>query len=285
MLIVDYSAIALSSMFSQKSNEIDENMIRHQILNSLRMYNKKYGKKYGQMLLAIDSKSWRKNVFAEYKASRSTNREKSKINWDEVWRCINLVREEITKYFPYKVIQVDGAEADDVIAGVVKLTQEFGYHEDVMIISSDKDFIQLQKYKNVKQFSPGTKKLVTEADPAQYLHEHIFRGDSSDGVPNVLSPDDTFIKGIRQKSLQSKTIKHWIDNYDKLESIMDNDIYRNFFRNRRVIDLDYIPDDIIESVIEAYRKQPSGKNSLILPYLISKRCRNLVACVSDFFVH
>jgi hypothetical protein len=283
MIIIDYSGIAMSSMFSAKSNDVDEGMLRHQILNSLRMYNVKYRAKYGQMIIACDGGSWRKNVFAQYKASRKTNREASPINWDEVWRVINMVCEEISLHMPYKVVQVRGAEADDVIATLVESTQEFGNMEPVMIVSADKDFIQLQKYSNVSQFSPMTKKVVTDKNPRRYLIEHILRGDSGDGVPNVLSPDDVFVTDKRQTPLKAKVIDAWVQSYSNLDTVMDDTTYRNFIRNRRCIDLSYIPEEVSAQIMAAYHAQPDTPNSQVFGYLVSKNCRMLVGCASEFF--
>jgi len=284
MIIVDYSGVAMASMFAQRSDTVDEGLIRHQILNTLRMYNVKYRAKYGKMILACDGGSWRKNVFAEYKASRKTNREASPIDWKEVWRVINLVREEIAENLPFKVVQVSGAEADDVIAALVETTQEFGNSEPVMIVSADKDFIQLQKYNNVSQFSPMTKKLITDKNPRKYLIEHILRGDSGDGVPNVLSPDDVFIDAAkRQTPLKAKKVDEWIANYSKLEEVMDHDTYRNFIRNRRCIDLSYIPKEVSAEIIAAYEAQEDTPNTKVFNYLIAKRCKMLVSCAAEFF--
>lgn len=284
MILVDYSGIAMSSMFAAKTNDVNEGMLRHQILNTLRMYNVKYRAKFGKMVLACDGGSWRKNVFPEYKASRAAGRKESPIDWDDVWRVINLVREEIEEHMPYKVVQVRGAEADDVIAALVESTQEFGNMEPVMIVSADKDFIQLHKYSNVSQFSPMTKKAVTDKNPRRYLIEHILRGDSGDGVPNVLSPNDVFIDATkRQKPLTAKVIEAWATAYSNLESVMPADVYKNFLRNRECIDLSYIPVEVSSQIIEAYEAQEDTPNSKVFNYLVSKGCRMLVGCAAEFF--
>jgi hypothetical protein len=284
MIIVDYSGLAMSSMFSLKSNDVDEGMLRHLILNSLRMYNVKYRAKFGKLVLACDGCSWRKNAFPNYKAARSINRKESPIDWDAVWRVINLVREEIMEHMPYKVVQVRGAEADDIVAVLVESTQEFGQGEPVMIVSADHDFIQLQKYTNVSQFSPMTKKLVSDKNPRKYLLEHIFRGCGGDGVPNVLSPDDVFIDATkRQKPLKAKLVDEWIASYSKLESIMDADTYRNYLRNRECIDLSYIPSNVVEEITACYESQPDTPNAKVFNYLVSKGCRMLVGSAAEFF--
>lgn len=284
MIICDYSGIAISGMFSQRTDDVNEDFLRHTILNSLRMYNTRYKDKYGEMVLACDGGSWRKNVFTEYKASRKTSREASSLDWESIWKSINLIREEIRENLPYKVVQVPGAEADDVIATLVESTQEFGCNEKVMIVSADKDFEQLQKYSNVSQFSPMTKKLITNKSPRKYLMEHVLRGDSGDGVPNVLSDDDTFVDpNKRQPPLRAKILTNWIDNYSKLEDIMEPQIYKNYLRNRTCIDLSYIPEEVSASIMKCYNEQPSIGNSKVFNYLIQKRCKMLVGCAQEFF--
>lgn len=287
MIICDYSGIAVSSVFSQvKPDKIEENFIRHIILNSLRMYNLKYRDKYGAMVIACDGGSWRKDYFPEYKGARRKNREASALDWTEIFRIINMIKDEISECLPYAVIQHPKAEADDVIATLVETTQEFGNYEPVMIVSADKDFIQLQKYDNVQQFSPLTKKMVSDKNPQRYLLEHVFKGDSSDGVPNVLSADRVFLEeGSRQTPLRANKIEEWckaIAN-DNLQVVMPDDIYRNYIRNLNVIDLSKTPDDIKNGILETYNNRPTKSNSKVLNYLISKRCNLLISCVNEFF--
>jgi hypothetical protein len=283
MILLDFSGIAMAAMFSQKSNDVNEDLIRHQILNVIRMYNLKHRAQFGEMVITCDGGSWRKNVFAEYKAARKINREASKIDWDAVWDVINKVREEIAEHLPYKVVQVKGAEADDIIAILTETTQEFGCSEKVMIISADKDFIQLQKFGNVSQFSPMTKKLVTDKNPRKYLIEHILRGDSGDGVPNVLSPDNVFLTDARQTPVTKAKVEFWTQNFSNIEDHMDDATYRNFVRNRRVIDLSYIPDEVRTEILDEFNAQPTVHNSKVMSYLISKRCKMLINCTADFF--
>lgn len=287
MILIDYSGIAVSGVFSQaKPDKIEENFIRHIILNSLRMYNLKYRDKYGSMVIACDGGSWRKDYFAEYKGARRKNREASALDWTEIFRIINKIKDEISEYLPYAVIQHPKAEADDVIACLVETTQQFGNYEPVMIISADKDFIQLQKYDNVQQFSPLTKKLVSDKNPQRYLLEHVFKGDSSDGVPNVLSADKVFLEeGSRQTPLRAKQIEEWckaISN-NNLQAVMPDNIYRNYIRNLNVIDLDKTPDDIKTGILHAYNNAPLKSNSKVLNYLIAQRCNLLISCVNEFF--
>ena len=282
MILIDYSQIALSNIIVQKLN--DESMIRHMILNSIRMYNKKHRDEYGQLIICADGmNTWRKEFFPEYKAHRRKNRDESDQDWTEIFRILHKVRDEIRDYLPYKVIHMEGVEADDIIGTLAMQTQEFGMDEPVMIISSDKDFIQLQKFNNVKQWSPIQKKFVTDKNPRTYLFNHIMRGDSGDGVPNVLSPDNIFISEGSQTPLRQTRIDNWLENADNLREHMDEDTYRNYQRNKKLIDLTDIPENIQESIINTFNGQTKTPNMKVLNYLIKKRCNHLIEVVEEFY--
>ena len=282
MILIDYSQIAISNIIVQKLN--DEDMIRHMILNSIRMYNKRYRDEYGQMVICADGmNTWRKDYFPYYKANRKKGREESDQDWNEIFRILHLVKEEIKENLPYKVIHMDGVEADDIIASLVMETQEFGKDEPVMIVSSDKDFIQLQKYKNVKQFSPIQKKMVTDDNPRIYAFNHVMRGDSGDGVPNVLSADDTFVSEKSQTPLRQNRINEWLENSDNLRDIMPEEIYRNYQRNKKLIDLTEIPEDIQTTIINTFMEQKVPMKMKVLNYLIKKRCNLLIEVVEEFY--
>ena len=282
MIILDYNGIAIGNIITQKL-DVNEDLIRHMILNSIRMYNKKFRDKYGQMVIACDSSSWRKEYFPNYKFKRKTGREESDMDWNEIFRIINLVREEIIENVPWKVVKVDRAEADDIIGALVENTQEFGNHEDVMIVSADKDFIQLHKYDNVRQYSPMTKKFIEDKNARTYITEHIFKGDSSDGVPNVLSPDNTFVDGIRQSPVTKKKIDTWMASIEDLRSVMDEETYRNYCRNKKLIDLSEMPDDLRNNIINTYENTKAASKLKVLNYLIKKRCKMLIESVEEFY--
>ena len=283
MIIIDYSQISIAAFYAQPNAELTEGFLRHLILNTIRMYSKKYKAEYGQIVLACDGgNSWRKSIFPQYKASRKKAREESKMDWKLFFELLNMIREEIKENFPYKVVHLDRTEADDVIAVLIEQTQEFGKNEPVMIISSDGDFIQLQKYKNVKQFSPIQKKVVTDSNPHLYLFEHIIRGDSGDGIPNILSADSTFVDGNRQTPISKKKIDAWLEKAEDLKSVMNEETYRNYQRNKQLIDLSMIPKDIKDTIINTYENQKLAPRAKILDYLIKKRCKMLVDSVQEF---
>jgi hypothetical protein len=279
MILVDYSGIAISNIFTQKM-DVSEHLVRHMILNSLRMYNLKHRKEYGQMVIACDGGSWRKQIYPQYKAHRKANRDDSGLDWTEFFRILTLVRNEIAENFPYKVVHINNIEADDIIGTLTEKTQNFGQHEPVMIISSDKDFIQLQQYSNVKQFSPMTKSFIKEKDPVKYLFDHTVRGDSGDGIPNILSPDNTFVDKIRQKPVSAKKVDAWYASRSSLDTVMNQETYRNFQRNTALIDLSKVPQDKKDSIINTF--DSAKPNSNILNYLISKRCTQLIECAEEF---
>jgi hypothetical protein len=282
MILIDFNGIAIGNVVVQRL-AADENLIRHMILNSIRMYRQKFHREYGEVVIVADGAgNWRKDVYPQYKASRKKSRDESSIDWTEMFRIINMIRDEIRDNFPYKVMHQYGCEADDVIAQIAMETQEFGKHEPVMIVSADKDFIQLQKYDNIKQFSPMTKKFVKHSNPRLYMMEHIFRGDGGDGVPNVLSDDNVFVDGRRQSPVTKKKIEAWIQAED-LQQAMGDDIYRNYLRNKKLIDLTETPSSIKQEIINTYESQDQSKNkSKVFNYLIQKRCKLLLESVQEF---
>ncbi len=281
MILVDMNQISLASMMMHlhmsKSKEPDGNMVRHMILNSLRMYRTKFSSEYGELVLCYDSKHyWRRDYFPEYKSGRRKTREKDDKNWDEIFLCLNEIKDELRENLPYKFLEVYGAEADDIIGTLCSTISE-----EIMIISGDKDFIQLQKFPNVKQFSPITKKSVNGANPGGYLKEHIFKGDTSDGIPNVLSPDNTFTDGLRQKPLGKKKIASWMEhNFDDVAP--NDEVKRNYQRNRKLIDLAYTPDELSTEIINTYNEAPFGDRSKLLNYFIQKRLKNLTESIGEF---
>lgn len=283
MIILDYNQIALSNIIAQKLAP-EEDLIRHMILNSIRMYNQKFKKDYGDIVIASDgAMSWRRTYFPNYKASRRKNREESAVDWNEIFRILKTVREELMEYSQYRVINIDGCEADDVIGTLVENTQEFGKHESVMIVSSDKDFVQLHRYGNVKQYSPMQKKFVVEKNPRSYFFEHVLRGDTGDGVPNILSGDNVFVDGIRQKPLSASKLEEYIRHAEDLRSVMNDEVYRNYQRNKKLIDLTETPQDLKEKIINTYEGHKPPHKSKFLNYLIKKRCKLLIECIEEFY--
>ncbi len=283
MILIDYNAIAISNVVTQKL-ELDENLIRHMILNSLRMYRSKHHQKFGELVICTDGqRNWRYDVFPNYKYKRKDARKESKMNWTELFRITNMVLEEIKENFPYRVVEHERCEADDIIAAICEDTQEFGKGEDVLIVSSDKDFVQLQKWKNIHQYSPMKKKFIKEDYPRKQLLELILKGDQADGIPNVLSADNVFVTGVRQTPLRQKKIDEIIEDLDEGELLYAASWYRNYQRNEKLINLSMTPGDIKKEIIYSYDGQDkTGNKKKVFPYLIEKRCRRLLEDVKDF---
>lgn len=284
MILIDFNGIAIGNIVAQGIGT-DENLIRHTILNTLRMYRAKYVREYGEVVICCDGwKNWRKEYFPNYKFKRRETREKSPIDWGTLFDLVGKVKEELHENFPYKVVDVPECEADDVIAQLVLRTQEFGHYEKVMIISADKDFAQLQKFENVSQFSPLKKSLIVEKNPNAFLLEHILKGDGSDGVPNILSDDNVFAEGRRQTPLRKKVIEGVFDagSIESWEGATES-IVRNYQRNETLIDLTKCPEVVKEKIINNYETQDkSGYGTKVLPYLIEKNCKLLIESTGEF---
>ena len=285
MIIFDFSQIALSNYFKNSkllSDDSDGTLFKNLILNSIRSYFVKYKKDYGNdVVIAVDaSNSWRKEYFPEYKAARKTKREQDSVNWDWVFGVIGEMVSELDSIFPYRVIKVERAEADDVI-GV--LTFNFASETNpVMIISSDGDFKQLQMLPGVKQFAPAQNKEVIENFPGKFLQEKILRGDPKDGVPNFLSPDRVFVDGGRQKPIRKKEVEEWLSNSKDIFEDKLEEVKKYYERNSLMIDLSLIPNEISEKILSEYYREHTGSKNAILSYFTRNRMKELSRCLDEF---
>ena len=151
--------------------------------------------------------------------------------------------------------------------------------QKVLILSGDKDFIQLQKYSNVKQYDPTRKKWISHENPDMFLKEHILRGDASDGVPNILSPDNCFVIGERQKSLTAKKLKDFIE---KSPEEYDSFYKKNYFRNSQLIDLQFTPEDLKSKIMDIYNLKNENNRSKLLNYFIANKLKNLMENIGEF---
>ena len=283
MILLDFSNIIVGSiMVSHKipdAERFGEDFIRHLVLNSIRSYRNKYKNKYGEIVICTDfHSSWRKEVFPYYKAHRKVERDKQKaekgMDWSALFETINKIIIEIDTFFPYKVIRVEHAEGDDVIA-VLSRT----FKEKSLIVSSDKDFSQLYKYKWIRQFSPMKQKMLNSIDPIMYLKEHIIRGDKGDGIPNILSDDDCIVNGDRQKSISKKKIVNWLDQ-DPHD--FNDEMKRGWIRNKILIDFDLIPKKITAAILEQYNSEKNYQQGQLMNYFIKNRLKYLMENMGDF---
>ena len=285
MIIVDLNQVMLSNLLMQLGNhtnaQLEESMVRHMILNSIRSYRQKFHQDYGELVIACDNTNyWRKQIFPYYKANRKKNIESSELDWKSIFECLNKIRAELKEYFPYRVIDVESAEADDIISTLVsEFGSELNTGEKILILSGDKDFIQLHKYLNVSQYDPTRKKWIKHDDPERFLHEHILKGDAGDGIPNILSPDNVFVVGDRQRPLTAKKIEKILGT-DTRE--LEEPLARNYWRNAKLIDLSFTPNEIREKVMQQFKSQEGRDRSKLLNYFITNKLKNLTEHLSEF---
>ena len=280
MIIVDLNQIMISNLMVQingrNAAELSEDLVRHMVLNSLRAHNKRFRKEYGEMIIACDSGNvWRRKVFPNYKANRKTIRKKSGHDWKAIFEIMSTIKDELKEHMPYKVIEVDTAEADDIIAALVKK-----YHDQkILILSGDKDFIQLHT-NIVRQYNPVLSKFVGKGEtPSIYIKEHILKGDRSDGIPNVLSDDDVFVEGRRQRPLTKKKIASWVD---EVFPTFTEEEQKNYDRNRKLIDLSCIPPELEAKIYNEFDEVKVAHRSKILNYFITRRLKTLIEVIDEF---
>ena len=275
----------MGQLHSSKSNEVDEDLLRHMVLNGIRSYRYKFTEEYGELVICCDdTNNWRKDHFPYYKAHRKTNRDQSDLDWPNIFNCLNIIRDELKEFFPYKHIRVNRCEADDII-GTICHTEGVVMgdgKEKILILSGDKDFIQLQTYSNVYQYDPVRKKMVKHKDPAHYLLEHIAKGDRGDGIPNALSADDTFVSGGRQKPMRAKRLEEIMSVVENNEEL--NGSYEwatGYKRNRVLVDLINTPDELQKLILEQFEIDPGGRDGLF-NYFVKRRLNNLIENISEF---
>lgn len=283
MILVDMNQVMIANMMMQIGNhhnaEIDVSMLRHMILNTLRANRKKFTAEYGELVICCDDTNyWRRQMYPYYKANRKKTRDKSEMDWNAIFQALNTIRDELKTFFPYKVIQIETCEADDII-GVIAHEEgtELNAGEPILVLSGDKDYIQLHKYANLKQYDPVRKRWISNANPEKYLAEHIIKGDAGDGIPNVLSVDNAFVMGIRQRPITQKRLDEWVDINN-----MDDEVKRNYMRNKALIDLNEVPQSMKEEILSIWKEDNPKDRSQLLNYFIKNKLRNLMECITEF---
>src|SRR6056300_839466 len=256
MILVDLNQVLISNLMAHTRGQLDEipdkDMLRHMVLNSIRGYNLKFKQEYGTPVLCADgSNPWRRDFFPHYKHARRKGRDESTKDWTSLFQLIGEIREEIAQNFPYIVLHIDRVEADDIIAVLVK----------------------------VKQYAPIQKKFVEGEDPIIYLHEQIIKGDRSDGVPNILSPDDVFVTGTKQRPINKKRLEEWAN----IENIpLGSETKKYYERNKKLIDLDEIPGLIYNDILNKYKTYKVNDRTLLLTYFIENKLKSLIENINDF---
>jgi 5'-3' exonuclease len=282
MILVDLNQVLLAGLMAQIANQknakLDEDLIRHMVLNIIRNHLKNFKAEYGEVVLCCDNrKYWRKEFFPFYKAGRKKTREKSDLDWHLIFDILAKLKQELRETFPYKVIDVEGAEADDIIGTLVPI---YARDQKILILSSDGDFLQLQQYgPNVKQYNPSLKKYVKSENPLLELKEKIIRGDKGDGIPNIFSPSDCFVRDLRQKPITKGVLEKYLN--ESIETYSDTD-KANFIRNSTLIDLTKIPEEIKQKIINTYDETKPASRQKLLNYFIEHKLKNLMDVIEEF---
>ena len=272
-------------------SEVTTDAVRHLFLSGIAERKKKF-ESYGDIIICADSgNNWRKEVYPYYKATRKKSRADSPLDWSAIFEAADTIRQELDEEFPYKVVKVDRCEADDIIAVLCKYYAENEHvgvgvvsePQKVMILSSDKDFRQLQAYGNVDQWSPLLKKFIREPNPDAYLKEHIIKGDAGDGVPNFLSADDIFTtEGTRQKPIRKTKLEEWMSMSP--DQICENDEQlRNYYRNKKMVDLmTEIPNELCEEILNTFAEANVAPRAGLFNYFVKNNLRNLMPQINLF---
>lgn len=281
MILVDLNQVLISNLMAQTRGKAEnlpnKEMVRHMVINSLRGFNLKFKSQYGDkiVLCADAGDPWRRDIFPNYKHARRKGRVDSATDWDNIFNMITEIKNEIAENFPYVMMYIEKAEADDIIATLVKHIDE-----PIIIISGDKDFVQLQTKTNVKQYSPIQKKFVGEGiDPKIFLHEQIIKGDRSDGIPNILSPDDIFLTKEKQRPINKKRLEEW-SNVSNIP--LGSETSKYYERNKRLIDLSCIPEELERTIINTYKNYKIPSRSKLLPYFMEHKLKALMTNIGDF---
>jgi 5'-3' exonuclease len=297
MIVIDYNQVAIATFMSEIGHrpgsdiEVNLPLLRHMIINTIRSYRTRFGNEFGELVIACDNRHyWRRKVFPQYKAHRKKDRAKSDFDWNAIFDALSIIRDELAEFFPYPVIDIEGAEADDVIGALAEYSQKLGEPDGLfgdptsipyLIISGDHDFNQLQKWDNVKQYAPAFKKWIKLKEPVEkVLMEHIITGDKGDGIPNMLSPDDCFVEGIRQKPIRKNLLAEWKSKPP--EEWVTADMSHGYNRNRMLVDLTQTPQEIKDNIINSYELQQGGDRSQLLNYFIKNKMKNMMDVLGDF---
>lgn len=284
MILLDLNQVCISNLMAQLGNHtntpVDEDLLRHMVLNTIRSLNKKFAMEYGELIICCDDKKvWRKDIFPYYKANRKKAREESELDWHHIFNTLNKIKLDLKEYFPYRVIQVEGAEADDVIGTLaIKHGQMLNIGTPILILSGDKDFVQLQIFGNVSQYDPVRKKPIKSQDPVSFTRELIIKGDRGDGIPNILSPDDSIVNSIRQKPVR-------VERFEGLSNPrkeLTGELLKNWIRNEQLIDLTFIPENIQNKVIDEFEQQKDKPRDKLMQYLIDKKLKVQLEHIDEF---
>lgn len=297
-LLLDFSqtVIAASAANAKDIREGEpKELIKHIALNQILGLRMRFK---GDLIVCCDNKStgyWRKTEYPSYKGHRiHKKKDDDFLDWGLIHETIDELKVELRDNFPYTVLDVEGAEADDIIAALCAYFDEnelvkcglVEEPQDIVICSTDGDFQQLQKYRNVKQWNNVEKKFITCDNPKKFLVGHICTGDDGDNIPNICTGDwwskaradneKTRAKGFKQARL--------VDFYNRgQDACLNEEELRNFKRNEKLIDLDLIPPNVRMKIVNTYMdSEVKGTRMKVFQYLNKHRMQLLLANYHSF---
>lgn len=291
MILVDYSGSMFSAIHVELARnpgaKCDIKFLRHCLLNQLRSYYKKFKEDYGEMVICLEGGScWRKEIFPNYKAGRAKARIDSGIDWEEVFKNMNQITDELREVTPWKFMQIKGLEADDVIAILARNMEKIGrvnLFEDVektVIVSNDKDYAQLQKLPWISQYLPRKGTTSKEMDPEHALIDLIVHGDKADGIPNINSNINSFVDGARQKPV-SRDLMSGI--FSSGTAFLTESQKTRYKENETLISFDCIPEEYVEKVLDVWKEsRPKGGGMKLFTYLAKNGLKEQLARIDDF---
>jgi len=162
----------------------------HLVLHEILEMKAKYGRTYGKVLIAFDSRNpWRKRVYSGYKAKRhdQSKRTPSEKMQDNIFYWVMPSLIEILKATDFKVLEnlqtpdEYGIEADDIIGILAGISKS-------VIGSNDEDYTQLLS-ENVRQYH-STRRTLLETPPKKdiemWKQYNLISGQSKDGIPGIM---------------------------------------------------------------------------------------------------
>lgn len=276
-IVFDISNLLYRSFFVQRSEpeDIVAGLATHTALVMLNKYFKMF--KPDKVVMAFDRKSWRKEYTASekciskkpYKGNR--RKDMTEAQQAKYQRFIDHIAEfekMIEEHTTIITLFENRLEADDLIAGFCQLHE--GTDDEVIIISTDSDLLQLMKYGNVKIISPANDKEQKlddfNNDPEYYIFNKCVRGDSTDNVQSAFP-------GVRSKRIE----KAYNDPFERVQLMKE--VWKNeeqvefkveelFAENELLINLEKQPNDIRRLILTSVDKSETKERQFSLFFIL-----------------
>jgi hypothetical protein len=297
MILIDLQQIAIAYFSVRIKNKMevrtlveedhgnisDREYIRNGLLKTLRNVRVQFSQTYGELVLCCDSRqSWRRDVFPFYKLKRRKGRDESPVDWNAFHGDFDAIKEEFKQHLPYRLVEVEGAEGDDIISVLCEVNSMKSQPVRTLIYSSDKDFLQLQKYPHVDQYDRFRERFLKCENPVHEVREKIIRGDDGDGVPNILSADNCFAAGVRQRPMMSAKVEIWKTMEPETITDWDEETKLRWKRNQALVDLSCMPVEIKQRIARYMLDNPAPQRKNMYKYLMSVRAIDLVSMAGVF---